>query len=282
MKNSNIKKSKNRARPLFFIFIILLFVSLAILSFFYVQTKCEWLIWAIVAHLILLVASLISFAFVSWLRDIRGLMNAYKEKDDLIAGGLAYISTITLLVLLLFALSKVPFLTKGRELMQTLSSLLIAILPAFVGLLGVQFSIAIQERNRKQDLRLGAKPFFNVQCCKTEMILDEDKHTCHALRIKVKIKNISNNIGIPLKVVSRDSSNCVANLQYTPLENTAVLEEEVIVTSEQPYGPEVHIAIIYKDVYENFYQMEIEFLQYEKYHMSKTRVISDTLLLDRT
>lgn len=85
-------------------------------------------------------------------------------------------------------------------------------------------------------------------------------------------------IGIPVKAVSCDSENCVVELPYTPLANKDVFEKEVEVTSEHPYGDKVHIAIIYKDVYENLYEMKITFIQHSKFDMSETEVLSDGLL----
>ena len=57
-----------------------------------------------------------------------------------------------------------------------------------------------------------------------EAIPDENKHTCHTMRIKVKFTNISQSIGIPVKIVSCNSDNCETLLHYTPLANEDVLE----------------------------------------------------------
>ena len=247
------------------------------LSVAYAYLKQNWLIWVGITDILMFVLCLISFAFIVWLWDVKDLMTEYKEKDNLISGGLAFTSIFGLAILLLFGLSKIPFLAEGKELMQTMLSLLIAAMPAFIGLLGVQFSVAIQERNRKQDLRLGAKPFFKIQCCKVEAIPDENRHTCHTVRIRMKMTNISQSIGVPVKICSCDSDDCKIALPYNPLANGDVFETNVEVTSSKPYGDKVYISIIYKDIYENMYESKVEFIQHEKYDLSETKVLSDQL-----
>lgn len=278
LKDTNIKKDRKKIKTIFLIAIVCLVVGFIVSSALYARTEQSWLIWVGVADLIVFTLGLISFAFILWSWDIKDLMTEYKENDNLISGGLAFTSIFGLVILLLFGLSQMPFLAEGKELLQTMSSLFVAAMPAFLGLLGVHFSVAIQERNRKLDLRLGAKPFFKVQCCKVAAIPDENGHTCHAMKIKVRITNISQSIGIPVKVVSCDSDNCETELPYAPLANKDILEKEVEVTSEQPYGASVHVAIIYKDTYDNTYEMKIEFEQHKNFDMSDTQVLSDKLI----
>lgn len=280
LKNTNTKKNRKKIKAAFWITIICSIVVFTVSSVAHAHTQQSWLVWLVIADMVLFAVGLISFSFIVWLWDIKDLMTEYKEKDNLLSGGLAFVSIFGLVILMLYGLSELPFLAEGKELMQTMSSLFVAAMPAFIGLLGVQFSVAIQERNRKQDLRLGAKPFFKVQCCKVAAIPDENGHTCHAMKIKVNITNISQSIGIPVKVVSCDSDNCEIALPYTPLANKDVFEKEVEVSSEQPYGAEVHILMIYKDVYENLYEMKIKFLQHEEFYISSTQVLSDKLTSD--
>lgn len=209
-------------------------------------------------------------------------MTEYREKDNLLSGGLALATAFGFVIIFMFLLSKISLLADVKDLFEKVSSLFVAAMPAFIGLLGVQYSVAIQERNRKQDLRLGSKPFFKIQCCKVEAIPDENKHTCHTMRIKVKFTNISQSIGIPVKIVSCNSDNCETLLHYTPLANEDVLETEVEVKSDMPYGDKISIALIYKDTYENMYKSKIEFIQYEKYELSNTRVLYDNLISNNT
>lgn len=280
LKNTNTKKNRKKIKAAFWITIICSIFVFIVSSVAHAHTQQSWLVWLGIADIVLFAVGLISFSFIVWLWDIKDLMTEYKEKDNLFSGGLGFVSIFGLVILMLYGLSELPFLAEGKELMQTMSSLFVAAMPAFIGLLGVQFSVAIQERARKQDLRLGAKPFFKVQCYKVAAIPDENGHTCHAMKIKVNITNISQSIGIPVKVVSCDSDNCEIALPYTPLANKDVFEKEMEVSSEQPYGAEVHILMIYKDVYENLYEMKIKFLQHEEFYISSTQVLSDKLTSD--
>lgn len=278
MKDTEKKRYRKKVKRTFLIVIVCLIVVFIASTAAYVYAKQNLFKWFVVADLILLALSLISFSFILYLWDIKDLMTEYKEKDNLLSGGLAFTGIFAFMILMFYGLSELAFFTEGKDLMKTMSSLLLTAMPAFLSLLGVQYSVAVQERNRKQDLRLGAKPFFKVQCCKVSVIPNGNGHICHAMRIKVNIKNISQSIGIPLKVVSYDSENCIIELPYTPLANNDILEKEVEVKSEKPYGASVHVALIYRDIYNNIYEMKIKFLQHEKFVLTDTQVLSDILI----
>lgn len=280
-----MKEFKNNRRTIKYVFrgvIFLSIITLLVSCIVYTNNQYSWTLWCGCIALILLVFSIIIYTFVKWLWDIRDLMTEYREKDNLLSGGLALATAFGFVIIFMFLLSKISLLADVKDLFEKVSSLFVAAMPAFIGLLGVQYSVAIQERNRKQDLRLGSKPFFKIQCCKVEAIPDENKHTCHTMRIKVKFTNISQSIGIPVKIVSCNSDNCETLLHYTPLANEDVLETEVEVKSDMPYGDKISIALIYKDTYENMYKSKIEFIQYEKYELSNTRVLYDNLISNNT
>ena len=61
---------------------------------------------------------------------------------------------------------------------NTLSSFFVAAMSAMIGLIGVQYTIAIQEKNRKEDLRRASKPYFVVDAYVVDTIPDENGHTC--------------------------------------------------------------------------------------------------------
>lgn len=67
-------------------------------------------------------------------------------------------------------------------------------------------------------------------------------------------------------------------MPYTPLASKDVLEKEILVRSDELYGDNVHIAVVYKDTFENMYELTIEFIQSEKYELSNTQVLSDKLI----
>ena len=251
------------------------FITMAVL---YANYQYDWQLW--IGAIVLVCCPIAIFGFVTtlWAWKIEDLMTDYKKNNNVLVGGLALLLLFAIPFIAAIICSNIDVFSSYKGFYEGFATLMITAMPAFIGLLGVQYSVAIQENNRKQDLRLGAKPFFKVQCCKVAAIPDENGHTCHAMKIKVNITNISQSIGIPVKVVSCDSENCVVELPYTPLANKDVFEKEVEVTSEHPYGDKVHIAIIYKDVYENLYEMKITFIQHSKFDMSETEVLSDELL----
>ena len=279
-----MKEFKNNRRTIKYVFrgvIFLSIITLLVSCIVYTNNQYSWALWCGCIALILLVFSIIIYTFVKWLWDIRDLMTEYREKDNLLSGGLALATAFGFVIIFMFLLSKISLLADVKDLFEKVSALFVAAMPAFIGLLGVQYSVAIQERNRKQDLRLGSKPFFKIQCCKVEAIPDENKHTCHTMRIKVKMTNISQNIGIPLKICSCDSNDCEIALSYNPLANNDHFETAVEVRSDTPYCDKINIAIFYKDIYENMYKSKIEFLQHEKYELSKTQVLHDKLISNK-
>lgn len=277
----DIKKDRGKTKFIFRAIIVLSIIAVFVFCILYTKNQYGWILWGGIIALILLVFTIIIYTFVKWLWDVRDLMTEYRENDNLLSGGFALAATFGFVTIFIFLLSKINLLSDVKDLFEKASALFVAAMPAFIGLLGVQYSVAIQERNRKQDLRLGSKPFFKMQCCKVEAISDENKHTCHTMRIKVKMTNISQSIGIPIKIRSCDSNDCEIALSYNPLANNDHFETEVEVKSDAPYCDKIHIAIFYKDIYENIYESKIEFLQHEKYELSNTQVLHDKLLLNK-
>lgn len=278
MKKNGKPISRKTVRLKYIITIVALLVVFVTMAVLYANYHYDWQLW--IGAIVLVCCPIVIFGFVTtlWTWKIEDLMTDYKKNNNVLVGGLALLLLFAIPFIAAIICSNIDIFSSLKGFYEGFATLMITAMPAFMGLLGVQYSVAIQENNRKQDLRLGAKPFFKVQCCKVTAIPDENGHTCHAMKIKVNITNISQSIGIPVKVVSCDSENCEVELPYTPLANKDVLEKEVEVTSEQPYGANVHIAIIYKDVYENLYEMKISFIQHEKFDVSETEVLSDKLL----
>ena len=222
-----IKKNRGKTKFIFRAIIVLSIIAFFVFCILYTKNQYSWTLWGGAISLILIIFTMIIHTFVKWLWDIRDLMTEYKEKDNLLSGGLALVGVFGFIIVLASVLSRISLFADLKEMFETISALFAAAMPAFIGLLGVQYSVAIQERNRKQDLRLGAKPFFKIRCCKIITILDDNKDTSRAIKIKGKLTNISQNIGIPVKILSCDSGNCEIELPYTPMVNEDVLETEV-------------------------------------------------------
>lgn len=252
-----------------------LFIAFAVI---HAHTAWEWFLWPDVV--IVMTWAVMSFLYIVmvWSWHIEDLMNEYKKNNDVLSGGLAVWALFAFPFIISLVFSKVDEYTAVREIFNGLSSLIIAAIPAFIGLLGVQYSVAIQERNRKEDLRLGAKPFFSVQCSKIEMIADDDKHHVRKLNVIIVLKNISQNIGIPQKVVSLDDDSCEINFKYKAIPPNEEHRETVAISSIEPYATIARIAIYYADVYNNTYKMQIEFLLHNNEALSDTRIISDDIV----
>lgn len=278
MKKNGKPKSRKKVGQNYILIIVAFLILFITMTVLYANYQYEWQLWIGAIALVCCPIAIFGFVTTLWTWKIEDLMTDYKKNNNVLAGGLALLLLFTIPFIAAIICSNIDGFSSFKGFYEGLATLMITAMPAFIGLLGVQYSVAIQENNRKQDLRLGAKPFFKVQCCKVATIPDENGHTCHAMKIKVNITNISQCIGIPVKVVSCDSENCVVELPYTPLANKDVLEKELVVTSEHTYKAKAQIAIIYKDVYEHLYEMKIIFALHEKFNISETQMLSDVLL----
>lgn len=255
--------------------LLALFIASAVA---HIYTSWEWLLWIGIVTIIIWPIITFVYLFMVWSWHIEDLMNEYKENNNVLSGGLAILALFAFPFIISLIFSQLEDYESIKEFFKGLSSLIIAAMPAFIGLLGVQYSVAIQERNRKEDIRLGAKPFFSVCCNRIECILEEDKHYINKVNIMIQMKNISQNIGIPKKVTSLDDESCETIFRYTPLAPSDEFCESVIVSSKKPYQTKATIAIYYSDVYKNIYKMEVEFILHDNTTLSETRIISDELI----
>lgn len=274
------KLSRKCINRLYWIGSLCLAALFFLLIIIYTYTAQEWLLWVDASIIIgwpLLTVFYIGIVFSRYVDD---LMTDYKENKNLLSGGIALFALFSFPFVAFLVLANNKEFAVLKNIFEGLYTLIVAAMPAFIGLLGVQYSVAVQERNRKEDLRLGAKPFLKIECCKVEAIPDEDNpHACHEMKIKVCITNISKNIGIPVKLISCDSSNNESVFAYHPLAKGDSFESEHIVRSEQSYGAMVKVAVIYKDVYGNAYKTSVCFLQHGRYELAETRVLGDEFLM---
>ena len=269
------KIGRKKTRIFFCIAIIILFVSLIAFSVTYTYTKCESLFYVCIVISVVWCALPFLYITVDWQWQIKELMDEYNNKNNVLCGGLAILLAFAFPFLIILVFSQIAAGTLVKEIFDGIASLFIAAMPAFIALLGVQYTTAIQERNRKEDLRLGAKPFFSVRCFVSEMIADENGHNIHKIKVNIRIKNISQNIGIPLKVVSLDDDGCETDFKYFPLAPNEEYDNNFVISSIEPYKAKARIAIFYKDVYNTIYKMHIEFLLHENSDLSDTCIICD-------
>jgi hypothetical protein len=253
----------------------IIFVAFAIL---YAYKSWAWLLYG--SMIIFLILPIITFVYILtvWSWRIEDLLNDYKKNDNVLSGGFAMLVFFALPVIFLLIFSQQEEYSEFKNFFEGLLTLIIAAMPALIGLLGVQYSVAVQERNRKKDIRLGAKPFFRINCCMIELLSDEKQENCHTMRIKIQLINISRNIGIPLKLSLCNSNDFEVLFPYNPLAHNDEFEKVVEIRSAEPFESTVNIILTYKDVYQNVYESKIFFVPHEKFDLSKTEVISDEYL----
>ena len=146
--------------------------------------------------------------------------------------------------------------------------------------MGVQYTIAIQERNRKEDLRRSSKPYLLIQAYVVDYCLDEDQKTFKKVQIGLHIRNISNHIGIPCSVKSLDANNCIVELDYAPLQHEGEQKVCIEICSDEPYRGPAHIELTYKDAFENKYKMQITFDLHKNPELANARILYDKFVLE--
>ena len=269
----NIKKKRKCFDAIYISITIAFWMFFVVAACLYAQHY--WLLIAAAVALIAWILYTLVFAFLHWSWFISDMINAYKKKQDLLSGGCA----LMVLFLALIVMTCYPAFAGMPEgyvtFANTLSSFFVAAMSAMIGLIGVQYTIAIQERNRKEDLRRASKPYFVVDAYVVDTIPDENGHTFRRMQIGLHIRNISSNIGIPYVVKSLDASECEIGLNYMPLQHESVIKECIEIWSDEPYKGPANIELCYKDAFENNYKMHVSFELHKNPESSNTRVLSD-------
>ncbi len=251
-----------------------------VLSFVYCgifTNECSAL--ALCVELILAMIFYLVWLFYSWQKNIVALMCEYKQ-GNVISGGLAMLLALAVPFIVMQILANYEVFPGSKEFFSNMASLLITITPAFIALMGVQYTVAIQERNRREDLRLGAKPFLAIQCCVENIETEDLQNNESVIKTFFKIKNISSNIMIPISVESTNDNETLHKFDYKPLTKNKEFTQEVKIISKEKLLPQHTVCFRYADVYNNEYLAEIEFALINSYELSKTRVLSDKLCIN--
>ena len=275
-------KNKRKCFDMVYIIITIVFWILFVLAAYYYTTlSAEWVLIVAAIALIAWIVHSLFFAFKHWSWFISDLINAYKKQYDVFSGGFALVVLFLTLIFIVNGFNSVDVPETYVSLINTLPSFFIAAMSAMIGLLGVQYTTAIQERNRKEDLRRASKPYFVVEAYLVDCIPDGNKHSFRKIKIGLQIHNISGNIGIPLAVQSLDADDYNVTLDYHPLPHDGVLKECLKICSDTPYRSAARIALCYKDAYDNNYKMHIEFDLHKDPNYSNTRVLCDEYVVIR-
>ncbi len=257
-------------------FVIAFFISL--ITFYY--KSLEVFLWISFSSILLLFVWIILHVIMKYTWFVEDMMNEYRDNDNIFSGALGVVLLFAVPYVFLKSLAK--FTDEGivQELFNSISSIIPIVLPSFIALLGVNFSLTIQERNRRNDLRLAVKPFFSVKCY-TATFDNNRTNSCNEAEIHISMKNISSNIGIPLKVSFWDDDESMTEFRYDPIAAGNSLEKTIKLTTKKLLDANMSLAIYYKDIYENTYKMKVSF-QMQKYEdISESKLESDDLVYEK-
>lgn len=252
-----------------------------ILSFIlYLKFKSD--IVTLLTSIIILLWAVFTFYFVykKWFWFVEDLINEYTAKNNLFSGVLA-------VILMFFTVSFLPNILSHFKISMDISNfqsvfgnISIAAMTSIIGILGVQYTIAIQEKNRKEDLRYGAKPYLLVSCFCKKKIISNDSHEFNRFVLQTEFENISQNIAIPIGCKLTKEESELYTFKYIPMNNGAKRIECVEIDNQQPITPKCSIDFYYKDVLNNIYKQTITFEMHDGIEMSNCNTINDSLCLD--
>lgn len=243
-------------KTFFFLISIGALVVFLILAWLYGQ-KQEFA-YVIIAALLLLVwmVYVLWYACMRWLHFIEVHVKQYREEKDLASGITAWLSLFLYLILVpgvwLLAMGEgAPDIAqKGYPIyVQTIAT----ITPAILGLLGVQYTIAMQDKNRKEDTRLAKKPFFTIEYKVGGSTQIED-NAPHAFCLHFIMKNVSDNIAIPIGIGGGETNELSFWFDYSPVPSAGTVKAVAEIDNKVPFTSNTYtIKFYYKDVLDNYY-----------------------------
>lgn len=233
-------------------------------------------LWGSAVSLLLWVGYTLTYVFknLSWV--IQDLMIAYRKNNDLLSGGFAIIFFFLVITLTSGVISQMDLPEMYKAMSNTFSAFSMSAMTALVGLLGIRYSIAIQERNRKADLRLSAKPYLEISCYVKEIIPNEDKHTFNKVILHIDITNISKNIVIPVGIKSSNTTE-TRPFKYKPIKEDATLQTDIEIDNKKPIEAKLFLDLYYKDVYANVYKTAFSIHPHDSEDITNLEMIEDVL-----
>lgn len=277
MNTKELKQKKLNKK--YIISSIILWCSIFSSFFFYISLQKNYI--TIATSILILIWMLLSFYYVfkKWLWFIEDLMNEYTTKNNLFSGVFAVVLVFLSVSLLPSVLSYLNIPNQLNEFQNVFVNISIAAMSSIIGILGIQYSIAVQEKNRKEDLRYGAKPYLLITCFCKEKFVSEDGHTYNKFIMQTDIENISQNIAIPIGCKLTED-NSLYLFKYIPMNNGAKRTELIEIDNKKPIVPKSSVDIYYKDVLNNIYKQTIIFDMHNGIKMSNCSTKSDLLCLD--
>ncbi len=236
------------------------FVAFFVLAWLYSQ-KSET-VYVIVAALLVLAWTLyfLFYIYMIWFRFIETQLKQYREGNNLASGVAAWLSFFLFLILvpsilMLVVGEKTPDIIRNGY--PAYLNVIIAIMPAVLGLLGVQYTITVQSRNRKEDMRLAKKPFLTMKY-KIGGFAQVEDHAPHAFSLHFQLKNISENIAIPIGFGGEEANELSFWFPYSPISSGGIIKSIAEIDNRAPFTSNMYvIKFYYKDILDHYYCVRI-------------------------
>lgn len=247
-------------------------------AYVYCETQKVWISTVGYVAIIMILLVNVIYPLGAWWLFTRRLMQEYYNKNDLLSGGIGVLMAYLMPLVILVLISTIPNIPEGISKLYSMGiNLLLATIPALIGLIGVQYSITLHEKNRKEELRLGAKPFLIIDCSSVEREQMGNNDGFDVIHIGITLKNISKNIAILSGATLQGGENCGPSIEYYPLASNDRYECNLKIKIANHNKHKVEGVIYYGDVYENKYILRFQILLFENISAVKVKIISDSL-----
>lgn len=224
-------------------------------------------ILAIIGSVLCLIEMFVlSFSILFVFKDMaKTMIDDYKSKNNLFSGAMCIILIAITLFLLFKGFGNMIYNDENNDL-NGMANTIITLTPALLSLLGVHYSNMIQETRRKEDFKVANTPCPLVECC-VERIHDENN--IQNIYMNVKIKNLADNILIPLYIAGK-------KLNYSPVTKDIDRTFENI---RVPYRNYNNVFFIYEDSSGNTYKTKLDIKIDERFQARYTTTKNDEPVL---
>ena len=231
--------------------ITLVLYGILIILFFALYILYQKSIFTALILFVIFVGSIVSSVFEFQLITLqaKSMWYEYSNNQSLISGiGFVVVVFLVPLALLLVLSKCAP--SDWKEIINSLITSLIALLPALLSLLGIHYSLTMQEIAKRKEVQSLNKPYITLKCL-SELVVGH--HPITAIKADFIIENLANNILIPLYIQYGDEKFL---LQYRPitLDKPGKYDSVIIDLKEQIENTLIEFSIIYKDSLGNVYK----------------------------
>lgn len=188
----------------------------------------------------------------------------YSKNQSLVSGvGFIVIVFLMPFLFLLLVLKWVP--SEWKDVINGIITSLITLLPALLSLLGIHYSLTMQEIAKRRDIQALNKPYPAIRC-RQEIVSNSERIT--AIKADLEIENLANIILIPLYFQHNDIR---FQLPYRPITIQKPIEfNSLTLDTQKPIGTTLlEFDFIYKDAIENTYKssFSIDLNNHDDYYL---------------